>query len=76
MNRNAAVGTAGGVASVRFTVTRSGQVTSAGLASSSGIGQIDSAAIAAVRGGMPAAPAGVTVPSLSVTIPLRFTVAR
>ena len=76
MNRNAAVGTDGGVAMVRFTVTRSGQVTGAGLARSSGVGQIDSAALAAVRGGMPPAPPGVTAASLAVTIPLRFTVAR
>ncbi|MEA1835035.1 energy transducer TonB [Methylobacterium durans] len=76
MNRNAAAGTGGGLAVVRFTVTRSGQVTSAGLASSSGIGPIDSAALSAVRGSLPAAPAGVTVSSLSVTVPLRFSPGR
>jgi len=72
MNSGAAVGTSGGTAVVRFTVLRSGQVVSAGLSSSSGFGQIDGAALAAVRGSMPAAPAGVTLPSLSVTIPLKF----
>ncbi|AIQ91307.1 MULTISPECIES: energy transducer TonB family protein [Methylobacterium] len=72
MNVNAAVGTGGGTAVVRFTVMRSGQVTGAGLARSSGIGQIDSAALAAVRGSMPAAPPGVTLSNLTVSIPLRF----
>lgn len=74
MNVNAAVGTGGGTAVVRFTVMRSGQVTGAGVARSSGIGQIDSAALAAVRGSMPAAPAGVTQSSLSISIPLNFRV--
>lgn len=72
MNSSAAIGTGGGTAVVRFTVLRSGQVVGAGLSSSSGIGQIDAAAVSAVRGSMPAAPAGVTVPSLAVTIPLKF----
>uniref|UniRef100_UPI0005B2A602 TonB family protein n=1 Tax=Methylobacterium sp. B34 TaxID=95563 RepID=UPI0005B2A602 len=74
MNVNAAVGTGGGTAVVRFTVMRSGQVTGAGVARSSGVGQIDSAALAAVRGSMPAAPPGVTQSSLSVSIPLNFRV--
>jgi protein TonB len=74
MNPGAAAGTAGGTAMVRFTVMRSGAVTGAGLARSSGVGQIDSAALAAVRGGMPPAPPGVTQPSLSVTIPLNYRV--
>lgn len=74
MNPGAAAGTSGGTAVVRFTVLRSGSVTSAGLARSSGVGQIDSAALAAVRGGLPAAPAGVTQQSLSVTIPLNYRV--
>lgn len=73
MNRNAASGTGGGVATVRFTVTRSGSVTSASLASSSGVPAIDSAALAAVRGSLPPAPAGFDQPSLSVTVPMRFT---
>lgn len=72
MNRNAAAGTAGGTAVVRFTVSRSGQVLSAGLASSSGISVIDGAALAAVRGSLPAAPPGVSVSSLAVTVPMRF----
>ncbi|TXN71362.1 protein TolA, partial [Methylobacterium sp. WL18] len=38
------------------------------------VGQIDSAALAAVRGGLPPAPPGVTQPSLSVTIPLNYRV--
>lgn len=76
MNRNAAAGTAGGVATVRFTVSRSGQVLSASLAASSGIGPIDSAALATVRGSLPAAPAGVAVSSLAVTVPLRFSPGR
>lgn len=74
MNPGAASGTSGGTAVVRFTVMRSGSVTSAGLARSSGVGQIDSAALAAVRGSLPAAPAGVTQQSLSVTIPLNYRV--
>jgi protein TonB len=74
MNSNAAAGTSGGTAVVRFVVLRSGQVVSAGLSSSSGVGQIDSAALSAVRGSMPAAPSGVSVPSLAVTIPLKFVV--
>ena len=74
MNPGAASGTAGGTAMVRFTVLRSGQVTSAGLARSSGVSQIDSAALGAVRGSLPAAPAGVTQSSLSVTIPLNYRV--
>ena len=45
MNANAAAGTSGGTAVVRFTVMRSGQVTGAGVARSSGVGQIDSAAL-------------------------------
>ncbi|MFC7662032.1 cell envelope integrity protein TolA [Methylorubrum suomiense] len=60
MNRNAASGTGGGVATVRFTVTRSGSVTSASLASSSGVPAIDSAALAAVRGSLPPAPLAST----------------
>ncbi|MGH1588896.1 TonB family protein [Methylobacterium phyllosphaerae] len=74
MNANAAAGTSGGTAVVRFTVMRSGQVTGAGVARSSGVGQIDSAALAAVRGSLPAAPPGVTQSSLSVSIPLNFRV--
>jgi protein TonB len=74
MNAGAASGTSGGTAVVRFTVMRSGQVTGAGLARSSGVGQIDSAALSAVRGSLPPAPAGVTQSSLSVSIPLNFRV--
>ena len=74
MNAGAASGTSGGTATVRFTVMRSGQVTSAGLARSSGVGQIDSAALSAVRGSLPPAPPGVTQSSLSVSIPLNFRV--
>ncbi|NEU12957.1 TonB family protein [Methylobacterium sp. BTF04] len=76
MNANAAAGTSGGVAVVRFTVSRSGQVMSSGLASSSGVGAIDSAAMATVRGSLPAAPAGVSLSSLAVTVPLRFSPGR
>ncbi|EHP91935.1 TonB family protein, partial [Methylorubrum extorquens DSM 13060] len=32
--------------------------------------------LAAVRGGLPPAPAGVTQPSLAVTVPLRFSPGR
>lgn len=74
MNPGAASGTAGGTAMVRFTVLRSGQVTGAGLARSSGVGQIDSAALGAIRGSLPPAPPGVTQSSLSVTIPLNYRV--
>ncbi|WP_449411253.1 energy transducer TonB family protein [Methylobacterium komagatae] len=59
---------------MRFTVMRSGSVSAAGLARSSGVGQIDSAALSAVRGSLPAAPAGVTQQSLSITIPLNYRV--
>ncbi|TXM77844.1 TonB family protein [Methylobacterium sp. WL69] len=76
MNAGAAAGTSGGVAVVRFTVSRSGQVLSSGLSSSSGVGAIDSAALATVRGSLPAAPAGVTISSLAVTVPLRFSPGR
>ena len=74
MNSGAANGTSGGTATVRFTVMRSGQVTSAGVVRSSGVGQIDSAALSAVRGSLPAAPPGVALSSLSVSIPLNFRV--
>ncbi len=74
MNPGAAVGTAGGTALIRFTVSRSGQVSGAGLARSSGVGQIDSAALGAVRGSLPAAPPGVNQASLTVTIPLNYKV--
>lgn len=74
MNPGAAAGTGGGTAVVRFTVMRSGAVTSAGLARSSGVGPIDSAALGAVRGSLPAAPAGVNQASLTVTIPLNYRV--
>lgn len=76
MNRNAAAGTAGGVAVVHFVVSRSGQILSANLSSSSGVGSIDSAAMAAVRGSLPAAPPGVTVNSQPVNVPLRFSPGR
>jgi protein TonB len=76
MNREAAAGTSGGVATVRFTVSRSGAVSGAAVTGSSGVGAIDSAALAAVRGGLPPAPAGVTQPSLAVTVPLRFSPGR
>ncbi|WP_342151943.1 TonB family protein [Methylorubrum sp. SB2] len=72
MNRGAGVGTGGGVATVRFTVSRSGAVSGASLASSSGIPAIDAAALAAVRGSLPAAPAGYDGQSLTVTVPMRF----
>ena len=72
MNASAANGTSGGTAVVRFTVLRSGQVTGAGLARSSGVGQIDSAALSAVRGSLPPAPPGITQSTLPVTIPLNF----
>ncbi|GAB6845554.1 protein TonB [Methylorubrum rhodinum] len=72
MNRGAGAGTGGGVATVRFTVSRSGAVTSASLVSSSGIPAIDAAALSAVRGSLPPAPAGFDQQSLSVTVPMRF----
>jgi protein TonB len=51
-------------------------VSGAAVTGSSGVGAIDSAALAAVRGGLPPAPAGVTQPSLAVTVPLRFSPGR
>ncbi|MHB2209644.1 energy transducer TonB family protein [Methylobacterium sp. CM6257] len=74
MNPNAAAGTSGGTAVVHFTILRSGAVTGAGLARSSGVGQIDSAALSAVRGSLPPAPPGVTQSSLAITIPLNYRV--
>lgn len=74
MNPAAAAGTGGGTVVVRFTVLRSGIVTTAELARSSGVSRIDNAALSAVRGSLPAAPAEVTQPSLSVTMPLNYRV--
>jgi TonB family protein len=72
MNPQAVLGTRGGTAVIRFTVLQSGEVRDVSLARSSGVGQVDTAALAAVRGNLPAAPAGVTQQSLSVSMPLNY----
>ena len=74
MNPSSVAGTAGGRATVRFTVTRDGEVKDVTIAQSSGDDRIDNAALAAVHGSLPAAPAGVSQPSLSVSMPLTYRV--
>ncbi|MHC2108612.1 energy transducer TonB family protein [Methylobacterium sp. CM6246] len=74
MNPQAAAGTRGGTVVIRFTVLRSGDVRDVSLARSSGVDEIDIAALAAVRGSLPVAPAGVTQQSLTVSMPLNYRV--
>ncbi|MCJ2067055.1 TonB family protein [Methylobacterium sp. J-088] len=74
MRPSDAAGTAGGRTTIRFTVTRDGQVKDATVTQSSGVEQIDKAALATVQGTFPPAPAGVTQPSLVVSMPLIYRV--
>jgi protein TonB len=63
----------GGVASVRFSMNRAGNVLSASLASSAGSAELDAAALALFRGGgLPPPPANVPGATFSFTIPIRF----
>lgn len=63
----------GGVASVRFSMNRAGNVLSASLASSAGSAELDAAALALFRGGgLPPPPADVPGATFSFTIPIRF----
>jgi protein TonB len=62
-----------GRVSIRFVVDQSGNVVSSGIASSSGSGRLDSAALGMVRGArVPAPPEGIT--SHTFTIPVSFEV--
>jgi protein TonB len=63
----------GGVASVRFSMNRSGQVLSSSVASSAGSAELDAAALALFRGGgLPPPPPDVPGATFSFTIPIRF----
>lgn len=63
-----------GVASVRFTIHRSGRVLSANLVRSSGHPDLDQAAVATVSPGtsLPAAPPALTQQTFTISVPLRF----
>lgn len=61
-----------GRATVQFYVSRSGSVASSRIVGSSGNAAIDSAALAVVRGGFPAPPAGLDVASSPITLTVRF----
>ncbi len=63
-----------GVATVRFSMDRSGRIISATIARSAGHSMLDSAALAAARPGssLPAAPAALPQQHFTFTVPLRF----
>ncbi len=65
---------ASGVATVRFTMDRSGRIVGASLVRSAGSPLLDQAALAAARPGssLPAAPAALPQPQFTFTVPLRF----
>lgn len=65
-----------GVASVRFTIHRSGRVLSANIVRSAGHPALDQAAIATVAPGssLPAAPAALTQQTFTISVPLRFNI--
>lgn len=65
---------AGGVATLRFTVHRSGRVVSASLVRSAGHPALDAAALATAAPGsaLPAAPDAVPQAQLTFSVPLRF----
>lgn len=63
---------ASGTAVVAFSVDRSGRITSARLARSSGSALLDRAAVATVRRANPVPPAPAGIPGASFTIPLHF----
>ena len=63
-----------GVATVRFTMSRSGQIISASLVDSAGHPQLDQAALATARPGssLPAAPDSIPQQQFTFSVPLRF----
>ncbi|MFC1456513.1 MULTISPECIES: energy transducer TonB family protein [Microvirga] len=63
-----------GVATIRFTMQRSGQIVSASLVRSTGNPSLDQAALAAASPGtsLPAAPETMPQQQLTVSVPLRF----
>jgi protein TonB len=63
-----------GVATIRFTMQRSGRIVSASLVRSTGNGALDQAALAAASPGsnLPAAPEAMPQQQLTVSVPLRF----
>jgi protein TonB len=63
-----------GVATIRFTMQRSGRIVSASLVRSTGNGALDQAALAAASPGsnLPAAPEAIPQRQLTVSVPLRF----
>jgi periplasmic protein TonB len=63
-----------GLASVRFSVDRSGRVLSASLAGSTGAAVLDGEAVSLVRrASLPSAPADVNGSTFTFTVPIRFT---
>jgi protein TonB len=65
-----------GVAMLRFTVSRSGQVLASGLAGSSGVSTLDAETLAMIRRAqpLPSFPPEITQSSLSFTVPVRFSI--
>ena len=63
-----------GIATVRFTMSRSGQIISASLVNSAGHPQLDQAALATARPGssLPAAPDSIPQQQFTFSVPLRF----
>ena len=63
-----------GVATLRFSMNRSGRVLSAAIARSTGNPALDQAALATAAPGsmLPAAPADITQAVLTISVPLRF----
>jgi protein TonB len=63
-----------GVATIRFTMQRSGRIVSASLVRSTGNGALDQAALAAASPGssLPAVPEAMPQQQLTVSVPLRF----
>ncbi|SCY24885.1 protein TonB [Microvirga guangxiensis] len=67
-----------GVATVRFSMDRSGQILSASLVRSAGDASLDAAALAAARPGssLPAAPAALPQQQFTFSVPLQFNLRR
>ena len=63
-----------GIATIRFTMSRSGQIISASLVDSAGHPQLDQAALATARPGssLPAAPDSIPQQQFTFSVPLRF----
>jgi protein TonB len=63
-----------GIATIRFTMSRSGQIISASLVDSAGHPQLDQAALATARPGssLPAAPDSIPQQQFTFLVPLRF----